>query len=448
VRHRADKRRQHRAGATLGQELSQGGRPGDRVRDRRPGGAELVLGGDRQPLHRARAERGQLRAVRGRAEGDRREGTRGRLRAHRRHRVGVLRRGGQAAPGAAGVPVLDARAGRRRAAQRPVRGVPPVRDGRSAGAQAPAGVLEGRRHQAVRQPVVQGRPALHRQRGPVRMQDGVQPAASRGQEVAATTRARVRRSPVAAGPALSRVVLHDVHHGAGGPGGVQRDVHRARRPGDGPERADRRLDRAVRVRRPGAVRRLPVVQGVRVAVPEGRAAGMSRRRSRRVRVVPQQFRTRRHALSAAASRASPFERRYGRIARVCRRSTSSCGCGGRGRAAAVLHRTRDRNDGQVLRYVAALRHGRPDDHRPVGQASRAHGDHGTRNGVRVLGPAAVFRPLQSADDRGPHKHRAGRDGDIVVVGPEKQIHHVLIYAVHGGTCTKFVIYFSLLCDVR
>lgn len=92
----------------------------------------------------------------------------------------------------------------------------------------------------------------------------------------------------------------------------------------------------------------------------------------------------------------------------------------------MLCPTRDRNDGQVLRYVAALRDGRPDDHRPVDQASRAHGDHGTRNGVRVLGPAAVFRPLQSADDRVPHKHRAGRDGDIVVFGPEKQIHYVLI----------------------
>jgi len=120
-----------------------------------------------------------------------------------------------------------------------------------------------------------------------------------------------------------------VHRGAGWPGGVQRDVHRARRPGDGPERADRRLDRAVRVCRPGAVRRLPVVQSVRDAVPEGRAAGMSRRRSHRVRVVPEQSRTRRHAQqSSAASRASPCKRRCGRITRVCRRTSSSYGRGG------------------------------------------------------------------------------------------------------------------------
>jgi len=92
----------------------------------------------------------------------------------------------------------------------------------------------------------------------------------------------------------------------------------------------------------------------------------------------------------------------------------------------VQRRTRDRNDGPILRNVAAPRDCRPGDHRPVDQASCAHGDHGTRNGVRVLGPVAVFRPLQSADDRGPHKHRAGRDGDIVVVGPEKQIHNVLM----------------------
>jgi len=118
--HRADKRRQHGAGAALGQKLPQGGRPGDRVRDRWPSGAELVLGGGRLPLHRARAQRGQLRAVRGRPEGDRREGTGGRLRTHRRYRIGVLRRGGQAAPGTARVSVLDSRAGRCCVAQRPV----------------------------------------------------------------------------------------------------------------------------------------------------------------------------------------------------------------------------------------------------------------------------------------------------------------------------------------
>jgi len=109
----------------------------------------LVIGGGRRLLYRARAERGQLRTVRGRAEGDRREGTGGRVRAHRRHRIDVLRRGGQAAPGAAWVPVLDARVGRRRGAQRPLRGVPHVRDGRPAGAQAPNRVLQGRHHQAL-----------------------------------------------------------------------------------------------------------------------------------------------------------------------------------------------------------------------------------------------------------------------------------------------------------
>jgi len=217
--HRADQRRQHRAGVALGEELSPDRCPGNSVRDRRAGGAVLVLGGGRRPLHRARSERGQLRAVRGRIEGDRREGTGGLVRAHRRHRVGVLRRGGQTTLGAAWLPVLDARSGRRHGAQRPVRGVPRVRDCRPTSAQAPARELQGRRHQAVRQRVVPGRPAFHRQRGPVRLQGGAQPTASGHQEVAAAARPRVRRSSVAACPAMSRVVLHDVHYGAGRPGG-------------------------------------------------------------------------------------------------------------------------------------------------------------------------------------------------------------------------------------
>ncbi|CAI6368860.1 unnamed protein product [Macrosiphum euphorbiae] len=176
------------------------------------------------------------------------------------------------------------------------------------------------------------------------------------------------------------------------------------------------------VRGPGAVRWLPVVQGVRVAVKEGRASGLSRRRAHHVRFVPQQFRTRRYAVPTATAW-TPFQRSCGsRFTCGCR---CTCGCCHQRRTTTV-HRAGRRNDESVLRDGADLRDCHPDDDRPVAQASRAHGGHETGNGICVLGPAAVFRPLQSADDCGPHKHRPGRGGDTVVVGPEKQIYHVLM----------------------
>lgn len=145
-----DKRREHRASVAPGEEFLFGRGPSDRVRNRRARRAVVVLAGRGQSLHRAQTVRGQLRAVRGRTQGHRRKGTCRVLRAHRHHGVCVLRRGRQIAPGAVGVPVLHARAGRRVHTERHVRGAAEMRVRRSSGPQTPARDLQGGHRQAVR----------------------------------------------------------------------------------------------------------------------------------------------------------------------------------------------------------------------------------------------------------------------------------------------------------
>lgn len=163
----ADQRRERRADAAPGPELPRGRRPGDRVRGRGSLGTVFVLRGSRQLLHRAQAARRRVRAIRGRTPGHRGTRTGWILRAYRHHGVAVLRRGGQTTSGTVRMQVLRARAGWRVYTQRPVRSVPQVRDRGSAGAQTPAGVFQGGHRQAVRQRVVPGRTAFHRQRRPV-----------------------------------------------------------------------------------------------------------------------------------------------------------------------------------------------------------------------------------------------------------------------------------------
>lgn len=426
--HRAHQRRQHRAGAAPGPQLLRDRRPRGGVRGGRPRGAVLVLHRGGRVLHGARARRGQLRAVRGRAVRDRRQGARRPVRAHRHHRGAVPRRGGQGAPGAAGVPVPRARPGRRGRARRPGRGVPAVRGGRAARAQAPARPVQGGHRQAVRQRVVPRRPALHRQRGRGRVQGAPRPAPAAGQaQVAHAARPGVARLPVAAGAVLSGLVLHHVHHGAPRPRRRQRDVRRGRgqrglhvvpRPRPGAARwrrrpvlraqpAARRLGDALRVR-DARVRRHRRVHAVRDARPDRGARRLSGRRARHVRVVPQQLRAR--AVPAGAVRRGP-----------------------RGARGAGDHRPVLRDRAGVRDGTAAGGRGR---HLRHGQAAAAHRGHAPGNGVRAQGPAAVFRVLQPAADHGIREQRAAgrRRQGRAVRRPQEQAHYVLTAGDRAVVC--------------
>lgn len=384
------------------------------MRDRGPRGAVFVLDRGRRVLHRARARRGQLRAVRGRAARYRREGARRVVRAHRHHRFAVPRRGGQVAPGAVGMQVPRARAGRRDRTRRPVRGVPAVRGGRAARAQAPARPVQGRHRQAVRQRVVPCGSALHRQRWRGRVQGAPRPAPVAGQpQIAHVARPGVTRLPVVAGAKLPGLVLHHVHHGAPWPRHRQRDVQcgrrgrsqhvarlraaRRRRPVLRAQPAARRLGDALRVRAARAVRRHHRVHVVRDAVPDRGARRLSRRRARHVRVVPQQLRT--HPVPAGVVR--------------LRRA------GGAGNHRPVLRDRAGVRDGTATGGRGRdLRHG---------QGAAADRDHAPGDGVRALGPVAIFRVLQPAAD---HRLRAQRTAgrrrqDRDVRWPQEQAHHVL-----------------------
>jgi len=209
-----------------------------------------------------------------------------------------------------------------------------VRGRRPAGAETPAGVLQGGHHQAVRQRVVPSRQALHRQRGPVRLQGPALSAAAGYQEVVDAARPGVRRPSVAAGAELSRVVLHHVHDRAERQSDRERDVQRAGRPRRA-QRAHRRLGHAFRVHVVAAVRQHFDVPHLRVAVPESHATGLSRRRAHRIHVVHQQ----------------PGEDPVPAV------RASDAGPGN------ASHR-------QVLRDAARVRNDRPTDQRARGQTSR------------------------------------------------------------------------------
>lgn len=154
-----------------------------------------------------------------------------------------------------------------------------MRDRGSTGAQTPAGVLQGGHRQAVRQRVIPGRTAFHRQRRPVGLQNGA-PSAAAGRSTFATAAwPRIRRLPVAASPERAGVVLQHVYDRARRQGAGQRDVQRARPPAHA-QRAGRQLGDTLRRIAAVRIRRRAHVPRVHHTVPGRRAGGLPGGRTR------------------------------------------------------------------------------------------------------------------------------------------------------------------------